>query len=128
MSGTPEIRRHFDGIQSYAAREAVNKVYKFSRSVLVFASFCLQKEAGGCGGKQEFSPTVFEIYCRYDFFDKPTGRRIACPYQIIRQNRGHFVSEILFIVRSLLNVTALYMNIACWYSERSMSLPRSTLM
>ena len=80
------------------------------------------------GGKQEFSPTVFEIYCRYDFFDKPTGRRIACPYQIIRQNRGHFVSEILFIVRSLLNVTALYMNIACWYSERSMSLPRSTLM
>ena len=35
-----------------------------------------------------------------------TGRRIACPYQIIRQNRGHFVSEILFIVRSLLNVTA----------------------
>ncbi len=82
----------------------------------------------GCGGKQEFSPTVFEIYCRYDFFDKPTGRRIACPYQIIRQNRGHFVSEILFIVRSLLNVTALYMNSACWYSERSMSLPRSTLM
>jgi hypothetical protein len=46
LSGTPEIRRHFDGIQSYAAREAVNKVYKFSRSVLVFASFCLQKEAG----------------------------------------------------------------------------------
>ena len=82
----------------------------------------------GCGGKQEFSPTVFEIYCRYDFFDKPTGRRIACPYQIIRQNRGHFVIEILFIVRSLLNVTALYMNSACWYSERSMSLPRSTLM
>ena len=75
-----------------------------------------------------YSATVFEIYCRYDFFDKPTGRRIACPYQIIRQNRGHFVSEILFIVRSLLNVTALYMNIACWYSERSMSLPRSTLM
>ena len=62
------------------------------------------------------------------FFDKLTGRRIACPYQIIRQNRGHFVSEILFIVRSLLNVTALYMNIACWYSERSMSLLRSTLM
>ena len=52
----------------------------------------------------------------------------ACPYQIIRQNRSHFVSEILFIVRSLLNVTALYMNSACWYSERSMSLPRSTLM
>lgn len=68
-----------------------------------------------------------EIRLRSDGMQN-TGRRIACPYQIIRQNRGHFVSEILFIVRSLLNVTALYMNIACWYSERSMSLPRSTLM
>ena len=26
--------------------ETIDKVYKFSRTVLVFASFCLQKEAG----------------------------------------------------------------------------------